>query len=290
MSSSTHKNTVYSWLDTNYTRNNRTIRSIWYEMKSYIQECNKSGYKRGGDLTDKSTTKLIGDYLWEKFVGGDYQVYGEIANSSRVSKGEMPVVLFTEKNTLLPFGEHLSDHITSFEYNSSGQTNSYEIANIILALSDHWDTPLHIFGVTDFDKAGDDIYSTVISKFSAFFNVVIDDRFATELDGYETFKQPNGELGVELDAIDDLQPLVYAQLEEFLPTELFEALSITYKRNRVFNDELRTDEKYKKITRKLQKQENKIRSRVVGYKYIYNFNMTENLNNLSYRVEVNKEA
>ncbi len=286
----THKDTVYSWMDENYSRDNRTIRSIWYEMKSYIQECNISGYKRGGDLTDTSTTILIGAYLWEKFVDGDYTIYGAISNSSRVTSGVLPVVLFTEKNTLLPFGNNLSGHITSFEYNASGQTNSYEIANIILQLQEYWDddTDLYIFGVVDFDKAGDNIYNTVIEKFSKFFNV-IDNRFATSLDGYVTFIQPNGAVGVELDAIDDLQPLVYSQLEEFLPTHLFEELAVSYKRNKVFNSELRADKKYQKIEYKLEKRENKIRARVKSYEYIYNFDMTESLNNLSYRVEVKKE-
>ena len=281
----THKDTVYSWMDENYTRENRTIRSIWYEMKAYIQDCNKTGYKRGGNLTDKSTTAIIGAYLWSKFVDGDYDIYGRISNSGRVKAGELPVVLFTEKNTLLPFGENLSNHITSFEYNASGQTNSYEIANIILQLQDHWNSELYIFGVTDFDNAGENIYATVVEKFSNFFDV-IDDRFATELDGYETFIQPNKTIGVELDAIDDLQPLVYGQLEEFLPTYLFEELAVSYKRNIVFNKELRADEKYQKLGRKLENRENKIRKRVLGYEYIYNFDMTEKLNNLPYRVEI----
>ncbi len=289
MASTTHKNTVYSWMDTNYSRENLTIRAIWYEMKSYIQECNIIGYSRGGDLTDKSTTTLIGTYLWEKFVGGDYEIYGAISNSYRVKNGALPVVLFTEKNTLLPFGKYLSKHITSFQYDASGQTNSYEIANIILSLEEHWNEDIYLFGVVDFDEAGTNIYNTLVSKFSHFFNV-IDNKFATELDGYETFIQPNGTIGVELDAIHDLEPLVYEQLKTFLPTDLFEALAISYKKNRVFNYELRHDKKYMHIAEKLSKRETKIRKRVLGYDYTYDFDMLEQLNNLSYRVEVDKEA
>ena len=284
----THRATVHNWMDKNYGGQHKTIRAIWYKMKPYIQECNTLGYTRGGDLNDKSTTKLIGDYLWESFIAGNSSIYGEIRNSSRVSVGSLPVILFTEKNTLLPFGEHLSEHITSFEYNASGQTNSYEIANIVLALLARQVDTLCIYGVVDFDKAGDDIYQTVINKFSHFFNVV-DRQFDTDLALYEHYTQPNGEQGVELDAIYDLDDLVYDDLSHFLPSELFDRLAISYKKHKIFRAELAVDEKHKNIEQKLLEREDKIRKRIESYEYEYDFSMVANLNSLSQRVTVDKK-
>ena len=281
----THKEVVARWLDDNYIGEERTIRAIWYKMKPYIQGCNKVGYKRGKALNDKTTTLLIGSYLWDKFVSGSYSIYGNISNSERVNLGSLSIVLFTEKNTLKPFGDTLSEHITSFEYSASGQHNSYEVANIVLQLMEAGHSTVYFYGVVDHDDAGVSIFNATLEKLRQFpqhFEVVAK-QFNPDWSRYEPFTQPNGKLGVELDAVYDIEELVYEELKAFLPSPLFESLAIRYKRNEVYNMELRSDEEYMRLTALLAKRDNFIWKRTGEYNYAYDFS-TDNLDALQHRV------
>jgi len=265
--------TVFEWMDTNYTRNNQTLRSIWYQIKPSIQHLQYPN-ESASDFADKVIEK-ISLYLWRAFLSGDYTIYGNISNSAKVSLGSMPVLFFIEKNTLDCFAG-LPSHINSFEYKSAGQSNNYELANIALELSkiSTYDE-LYIFVVTDFDKAGEQIYKSLVDKLNQLAPIhgkeIIPHHFTTALKNVEHYLQKDGTIGYELDAIPNLQQKVLDDIENFLPYPLFELLAIDKATNKTIDELIDNDTTIKELKSQISEKELEIINNVLdNYEFIYN--------------------
>jgi len=270
----TKKALVWMWMGNNYQHQFPTIRAVWYAMKPVMQKHN---------ITDKTATELIGKWLWEKFSAGSRNIYGMIGNSTRVSKNRLPIILFCEKNTLDPFDE-IEDYIYANAYRSSGQSNSYELANLINSMDTNEE--IYVYAVADFDKAGDQIVETLTSKLRPFFPYVHTRRLEIDdIHKYETYTQPDGSEGLEIDAVGDLVDLVLEDLEDFLPYELFEEVAIEETKQGEYNTALSVDVEHIRLTKQLKAREIEI-WRVVS-DYEYNYILQSDLWHLDDRVEVN---
>ena len=248
------KSIIYNWMDCNYDGTFKSIRAVWYRMKPTVQTV----------VSTTTANRLIGDWLWEQFVNGNRGVYGLIGNSQRVSVRELPIILFCEKNTLSPF--EFADGIYAIEYSSSGQANSYEIANIINSLG--YIDEIYLYGATDFDKAGTDIYNSLAQKLSMFYTVHTS-KLEVNINDYETYIQPNGDVGLELDAIDNLEELVSTDLQEFLPYELFKAVSIRDRKQYEYSSLHSNDDVIKELQEAIEIREDELWTVVSNYNYDY---------------------
>jgi len=260
-------------MDEKYIGEHKTIRAIWYSMKPYMQSVG---------ITDKVATRYIGEWLWKQFVVGDREVYGEIGNSSRVQKNKLPIVLFCEKNTLNPFAD-LPEYIYANVYMASGQANSYELANIVNAI----DSPdIFLYLVTDFDKAGEDIGKSLTSKLGLFFNVYVEKFNVDFISAYETYIQPNGDEGLELDAVYDLEEKVLEDLEEFLPYGLFKDVAIEDRTWLEYQDLMCKDAVLIELDKQAEDRKRDLWE--IADEYDYAYTERSNLYNLTDRVVVTK--
>ncbi len=267
----TQKKRVETWLVSNYTGQFQTIRAIWYAMKPEVQEY----------VTDKQATRIIGNWLWNRFVEGDNTIYGMIGNSHRVHKRDLPIVLSCEKNTLDVFGWY-GDHTYASEYISSGQSNSYELANIIEDLRYRY-SEIWLYVASDFDKAGDIMARTLYEKFGKFFTVHFK-RLDVDINSYETYIQPNGKIGLELDAITNIEELVASDLEEFLPYGLFEEVAIQERKAFVHADLKEYDEEYLLLESELMRKDYELKLKADSMTYRYH--LPAKLDSIKWRVEV----
>jgi len=263
---------IREWMQDNYHGQFQSIRAVWYAAKPHFQ-------KHG--ISDKYATENIGKWLWNRFVDGDMSIYGDITNSTRVASNKLPILLFCEKNTLNPFRD-LPEHIYANVYMASGQSNSYELANLILQL-DGVDE-LYVYAVCDFDKSGDEIYTTLTSKLSKFFTLKSTRFTVQDIYKYETYKQPNGDDGLELDAIHDLQELVQHDLEAFLPYEMFEDVAIEDKMHSEYRKLVTKDEVLQELQAKIDNREHELWR--VASNYDYNYCLPSDLYHLTDRVIV----
>ena len=275
------KEVIWQWMDDNYSPDALTIRAVWYDGKRWFQDNLPMIAKN----LDKQTSTHIGSWLWAKFCNGYSDIYGSISNSFRVETRSLPIILMTEKNTLKPFG-NLPRVIEATIYSSSGETNNYEIANIVKQFSSNWHDEIYVYTVCDFDEAGAKIHKTFIAKLSMFFDVTVKRLEIEDIHQYETYTQPNGVDGLELDAIHDLEDLVREDLESFLPYELFETLALENKKDSVLRDEINSDELLNELYDEMTKRESEIEDRVNAYEFYYC--LSSDLDHLADRVEVTK--
>ncbi len=269
----TKKAIVSSWLDSYYNYNYKTIRAIWYAMKPVMQV---------HDITDTQATRIIGQWLWSHFEEGNRDIYGAIGNSQRVKTNKLPIILFCEKNTLDPFSG-IEEYIYANSYHSSGQTNLYEIANLIKNIGKR--EVIWVYVATDFDKAGTDIGNALLNHLSKFYKVMFM-KLNVDISKYETYIQPSGEVGLELDAIQDLQELVSSDLERFLPYEIFEDVAKEERLHEVYQELLKKDDEHQLLLKQVSESENRVWYVATNYKYDYCLH--SDLWNLSTRVEVEK--
>ncbi len=271
------------------------LRDIWYKFKGDIEPLKNMP----DDKWDIYVNHLIGEYLYERFLDGDIDIYTRL---NIITKGlsndkhdyNTPIVLFAEKPTRST--DTLADALLCGIYNSTGQIPSFESVNVARYLdrtAKH--NEAYLIAITDYDPSGDSIFHSLAEKVEADLklinpetrftavHIVFGEDYEDIVSHYPTYTLSTNKnnqlnqawikvghtLGVELNVVENKAELLENAILDFVAPEIAEELSRHRWKKHKEEELLSTDERYLELNRKLKKRMAKIKAEVESMETVF---------------------
>lgn len=271
------------------------LRDIWYKFKGDIEHLKNMP----DDKWDIYVNHLIGEYLYERFLDGDVEIYARL---NIITKGlsndqhnyNTPIVLFAEKPTRST--DVLAEALLCGIYGSTGQIPSFETVNVARYLSrtaKH--NQAYLIAITDYDPAGESIFRSLAEKvendlklinpdieFTA-VHIIFGEDYEDIITHYPAYTLSTNKknrlnqawikightLGVELNVVENKAELLENAILDFVAPEVAEELSRYRWKKHKEEELLATDKRYLELHEEIKMRMAKIKDEVESMETVF---------------------